>query len=566
MFWLIFIQSSAADNLQKVILKNTDGDGCSSGSVLGGTCVCDTANGWAGTGGSSSCTNCWSQSLVVSADQCVSCNTKYGMTTGMVFSSASYVPYKCWADRANGYVGHVVSATEFDASYPLTQCWNKQLVQDDMFYVCITCNPKYSVTAGMIFNNSATYHCSIDTANGYIGQISNDYMFVDNIRPVLCWTSQQVVSSDGLKCISCNEKYSETAGLIYESSASYKCSIDRKNGYVGFILNASSFDGSYPLKNCWINQLVQDDMFFVCIICNKKYNVVAGLIFNESATYHCSIDGANGYIGQIADDYTFSTGGTPVCCWASKLVLSSDGNSCVSCNIKYKVSDGLLFDSSAEFHCIPDNVNGFVAVIFNQYSFSKILVNCWSTNQVVVNNECTSCYTISPGYVYDSQTYIKTKVGQCICGSIYITISGSPFTCSCDHSQNFVGIAGQCTECNTTNAKVVIVNEQYVCGCQSGFSMSNNICIKISESTTSKSVVAIAVAVPVAFVIAVSIFFIICCCFRRKKQEKEQIIEPMIVAYVPAVQILQDSSSVLMNQERGINQVFGNVKKTDSIQ
>ncbi|CAL6067377.1 Hypothetical_protein [Hexamita inflata] len=293
-------------------------------------CAIDTIKGYAGTIKDDSTfiddgtpQLCWNSDETLGkvpntdGTLCVTCNEQYNVYKGMKYSNTA--KYHCIIDTENGYVGIMHDDSTFQYDHQLQLCWNqdetKGLVQDSSNTVCKTCNDKYDVIIGLVYSNSASYYCAIDEDNGYIGLVGEKQLY---IQPQLCWNKDEILglvqNSDFTSCISCADKYQITQfgsndGIVYSNTAQYHCDIDITNGYVGNIKDESSFeDAKYPVL-CWSDegQFVQDLNRKMCVKCNEKYNVKAGMKYSNTATYHCIIDTENGYVGKILTESTFET-------------------------------------------------------------------------------------------------------------------------------------------------------------------------------------------------------------------------------------------------------------------
>ncbi|CAL6071023.1 Hypothetical_protein [Hexamita inflata] len=322
----------------------------------------------------------------------------------------------------------------------------------------------------------------------------------------------------------------------------------------------------FKCTTCYTNTMVSDGVGG-CTACLVMYGVDNGVEFDNNAPLKCAIRHDFGFAGQIKDRTTFSATYPFLDCWGTQRVVSADGLTCVSCNQKYGLSTGLVFNATAyQYHCSPDAANGLIGVIDNDHILSQPLVNCWLTSQVVKNNQCVECNTINKSYVFDTLTYSKNAIGQCreFCDEIKTTQNpDAPLTCMCNYKNDLVslgegqecfnckqinahafplsghinikytcqcnGLSGYgvlktgdktCSNCNQNDKIASLQNDNYVCvSCDTGYIQNNNQCVK--EVQTRKSIVTIAVAVPVSIVvIVVIIIFLIWLCKKQKKENK----------------------------------------------
>ncbi|CAL5975420.1 Hypothetical_protein [Hexamita inflata] len=309
-------------------------------------CSADTENGYAGQIKSESTTDltsCWEQQRVVKFDglSCVNCSAKYSVSSGMIFDK--YATFKCLPDTENGYARKIKDATTFISEYPLSHCWNSKQVVNIEGGSCQTCNNKYILQDGMIYDEKSKFKCSPDSDKGYIA-INQE---TSTISLTSCWDQQKVVDIEHQKCVSCNEQYQVQQGLQYNSKYKFNCQVDISKGYAGNIETTKLISTIYPLKNCWSSQQVVSQDGLICNQCNIKYGVQSGLLFNDNAQLKCQLDTEHGYAGLINDskaDITF--------CWSQQKVVNHIGSQCITCN-QQAMQFGLIFDATVN-KCICD--------------------------------------------------------------------------------------------------------------------------------------------------------------------------------------------------------------------
>ncbi|CAL6081427.1 VSP [Hexamita inflata] len=468
----------------QIVRKNTDSDGCKTGSVADGNCACDTENGFAGPGLGQPCENCWKLSgdykdmKVVSSDgqQCVTCSTKYGQS--LAFNK--YAPYKCAADLSKGpkavniddkgsvTVTDCAEAVTQDGStcatcadryssqlvvynstllkcsgdltkgiavdinlatdeyiYPITKCWDQQQIVTKNGKSCETCSTRFKDTNGLLVFNSSTNKCSGNLLKGVAVEFSSTY---DIKYPITkCWetpSGAQVVSHDGFSCQSCDEKYETTDQLVFNQNAPFHCTGDLEKGIA---LKLDAQGQKLNIDACWAKdpKLVVSTTYDECISCNDKYQSNGLVVNTDNSPYYCSGDPLQGVAVQF--DKNGVVPQSLLFCWqqSPKFVVSSNGQTCESCDTRFGGNNQLVFNNDAPLKCSGDLSKGYAVIIsesgMNTLSFQR----CWDKQKVVSANFKT-CETCNQRYTTDTVTY-----------SILVFNNDADFKCSGDLTDGY---------------------------------------------------------------------------------------------------------------------------------
>ncbi|CAL6017582.1 Growth_factor receptor cysteine-rich domain superfamily [Hexamita inflata] len=197
-------------------------------------------------------------------------------------------------------------------------------------------------------------------------------------------------------------------------------------------------------------------------------------------------------------------------------VVSVDGYSCVYCKAKYNVDKGVVFDSATTYRCQIDYKGGFVGEIDSETSFKTKPISCWDAEQVVNNNECQSCT-----FNYESDGLI-------------FNIS-APLKCSPDSQSGYAGKLISAIEidhqfpityCWATQ-QVVSADQTQCVTCDPSMKFSAGQCV---QKGNNKSVIAIAICVPLAVIIILTVSIAIW----KKNQKKNA--QPVQTVPIPAVE------------------------------
>ncbi|CAL5996349.1 proprotein_convertase subtilisin/kexin type 5-like [Hexamita inflata] len=430
-------------------------DSCSDSSQYGAGaiydgvsgCICDNDSGFAGTCtklGTAACTNCYANSQVVSSNACVSCQVKFSASIGnnmLIYSDLT--PSRCICNPTFGFSG----------SGPLgctNSCYDIGLMVSDDSVSCILCDQKYSKT-GLVFNPVATSRCICNPNGEFSGSSSAGCT-------VSCYQQNEVVSSDGLTCQKCVDRFSTAANKNNLVFATDKCICDPDGEFAGSSSGCS--------VSCYIiDKLVSSDGL-TCVDCSVKYAAAdnaANLIYDALAPKRCKCDHALGFAG----DYT----GCSTDCFQANNVVKEDGTECQFCSEKY--GDGFDFDSSKQNKCSCDTVNGWAG--------TNTCTDC-TAKQMVVSDNAEKCVSCSTKYqtLTNSQYIGFLQTGVCGCDQYYgyagTILAPSGCNISCFTLGQIPSVDGtECKECSQIYFNSEFRQNKCVCG--PGFAGINSICV-----------------------------------------------------------------------------------------
>ncbi|CAL6114581.1 Hypothetical_protein [Hexamita inflata] len=385
------------------------------GSIWDGVsgCICDNANGYAGSP-NSSCVCCIDIHMIISQDNmsCISCESQFGF--GSIFSPTGSSIGTCKCDKWEGFIG--------DTNTICTRCWDIFKIVSPDGMQCVTCEQEFGV--GTIFS---LHQCECDNIQGFAGQPPNDLC-------MNCWAVGKEIQ--GTICVSCagNQVLQE-----------HQC------------------------KDCPVNTVPSQDQLS-CVTKGYTSNEDCMLLFNQGSIWDgatgCKCDNDLGFVGPpnticidcwklgqevSGNSCAFCTGNKilleKVCqeCPANK-VVSPDMLSCVPCYVKY--GPGSIFVNIGNCNC--DNANGYSGINNND------CVDCWRQGKIVINNQCSPC---DPDKIFQNGLCINCPYGllpdqdlrSCISCNMKFGV-GSIFQndqCSCDNANDFASLSNNqaCVDC-----------------------------------------------------------------------------------------------------------------------
>ncbi|CAL5976918.1 Hypothetical_protein [Hexamita inflata] len=383
----------------------------------GSTCICDNTLGLAVADNGIECVRCWDNQTVISvADntKCVPCKHNY-LLGNTVYTESNL--WRCQVDYDKGYVGKVISASEYDSNYPPILCVEQQLIQSEDKLKCITCWEKFPQYPKYTIFNFNQYGCIGNVSSGYTGAINYPQFPVTNCTLTNEIPDIQVRYADffmGSVCISCPQMLRVTTGVIIDINTLYTCVVDFKRGWAGKMQSSRRFDPAFPLVNCWDSQSVMSEDGFSCVSCTSRYSQLSNdnVVFNSSARYGCAPNKKQGYAGQISSLTGFSSQKPLQKCWDSSLVISQDGYECVTCSQFYQQVDSAV-KYIGNGKCQVNYDNGFAGEINDDGAVVKPIVNCQIPRLLSSDKSaCISCnqlYQVANGLIFDASAQYKCK-------------------------------------------------------------------------------------------------------------------------------------------------------------
>ncbi|CAL6033372.1 Cysteine-rich_membrane protein 1 [Hexamita inflata] len=451
----------SSDKLSCVTCSSRYGDGSIYSSS--GTCVCDTANGFAGAT-NSVCTDCWRKGQAVSGTSCAICSGTTVLQSGTCAECpANFVPS---VDKQS----------------------------------CVSCQQKYS--QGSIY--SAVGTCVCDSSNGFAGTSNSicSYCWVlgKTISGSLCascpgttvlqsGTCQEcpanlVPSADKLSCVSCASRYGEASTFVsyglcrctafgFAGSDNSVCSDCLRMGQMISGSTCSSCSGTQVLQSgvcaeCPANFVPSADKLS-CVSCSQRY----GDGSSYSAVGTCVCDSSNGFTAASSNSICTdcwrqgkAVSGTACASCASPLVLqqgacsqcsndlvpSADGLSCVTCSSRY--GSGSAFESFGNCRCSASGFAGNdnticvdclrIGTFVSGAAGSTICAACSGTT-VLQSGACAEC---PANFVPSADKLSCVTCVTCVSlygpGSSYSAIN----TCVCQVSEGFGGAVNSiCEDC-----------------------------------------------------------------------------------------------------------------------
>ncbi|CAL6114582.1 Growth_factor receptor cysteine-rich domain superfamily [Hexamita inflata] len=417
----------SADKLSCVTCSSRYGDGSIYQSS--GTCVCDTANGFAGAT-NSVCTDCWRKGQAVSGTSCAAC------------SGTQVLQYGACQECPANFVPSV----------------DKQS--------CISCSQRYS--QGSVYSTINT--CLCDSSNGFSGTSNSicSYCWVlgKTISGSSCascsgttvlqsGTCQEcainlIPSADKQSCITCVSRFGP--GSIYSNFGTCVC--DTANGYAG---NSNSVCADC-LRIGQSNSLCQG----VQITCssNEIWSVQAKACICNAQLGYAGVSGACYCDRQLG--FAPSTNGNCENCWSkSQQALPNGCQPCATTEV---------FSTSSKT-CVCDSSLGYTGVSGGCYCNFGI-----GLTQIIDNNGVKSCgCNQNTGHVLDassstlsckcdSSTGHSGQPGACFCNQQTGNF-GYPGNCQCNYNLQFVGSPGSCMNCSALNARASQFNGKDFCQC-----------------------------------------------------------------------------------------------------
>ncbi|CAL6063690.1 Conserved_hypothetical protein [Hexamita inflata] len=382
----------SADKLSCVTCSSRYGDGSIYSSS--GTCVCDTANGFAGAT-NSVCTDCWRKGQAVSGTSCAACSGTQVLQSGSCAECpANFVPS---VDKQS----------------------------------CVSCSQRYG--QGSIY--SAVGTCICDSSNGFSGASNSicSYCWVlgKTISGTSCascsgtqvlqsGTCQEcptnlVPSADKLSCVSCASRYGEASTFVsfglcrctafgFAGSDNSVCSDCLRMGQMISGATCSSCSGTQVLQSgvcqeCPANFVPSADKVS-CVACSSKFG--EGSVFFSTGICRCSdVLGFGGNDNEICSDCwrqgksVSGAAGATACAACSgtqvlqagacadcpaNLVQSADKLSCVSCASRY--GEASTFVSYGLCRCTAFGFAG---------SDNSVCSDCLRMGQMISGATCSSC-------------------------------------------------------------------------------------------------------------------------------------------------------------------------------
>ncbi|CAL6033378.1 Cysteine-rich_membrane protein 1 [Hexamita inflata] len=448
----------SADKLSCVTCSSRYGDGSIYSSS--GTCVCDTANGFAGAT-NSVCTDCWRKGQAVSGTSCAVCSGTQVLQSGSCAECpANFVPS---ADKQS----------------------------------CISCSQRYG--QGSIYSTINT--CVCDSSNGFAGSSNSicSYCWVlgktisgsscascPGTQVLQSGTCQEcpinlVPSADKLSCVSCASRYGEASTFIsfglcrctafgFAGSDNSVCSDCLRMGQMISGATCSSCPGTQVLQagvcaECPTNFVPSADKLS-CISCSQRY----GDGSSYSAVDKCICDTTTGFTALTQNSICTdcwrqgkAVSGNSCASCASPLVLqqgacsqcsndlvpSADGLSCVTCSSRY--GSGSAFESFGTCRC---SASGFAG------NDNTICVDCLRVNKFVSGTAgsticaaCSGTTVLQSGACAECPANFVPSADKLSCvtcvslygpGSSYSAIN----TCVCQVSEGFGGADNSiCEDC-----------------------------------------------------------------------------------------------------------------------
>ncbi|CAL6090754.1 Conserved_hypothetical protein [Hexamita inflata] len=444
-----FENNGVCAKIQQKRVSCSDPSQYGAGAISDGAsgCICDNDSGFAGTcttPGTVACTNCFANSQVVSSNACVSCQVKYPLSAGnnmLIYSDLT--PSRCICNPTFGFSG----------SSPLgctKSCYDSGLMVSADSVSCISCDEKYSKT-GLVFNPVATSRCICNPNGEFSGSSSVGCT-------VSCFSINEVVSSDGLTCQKCVDRFSTAANKNNLVFATDKCICNPDGEFAGSSSGCS--------VSCYsIDKLVSSDGL-TCVECSLKYAAVdnaANLIYDALAIQRCKCDQVSGFAG----DYT----GCSTDCFQANNVVKEDGTECQFCQDKF--GDGFVFDSTKQNKCSCDAANGWAG--------TNTCIDCTAKLMVVSDNgeKCISCST-KYQTLANSQYIGFLQTGVCGCDQYYgyagTILAPSGCNQNCFSLGQIPSVDGtECKECNQIYFNSEFRQNKCVCG--PGFAGINSICV-----------------------------------------------------------------------------------------
>ncbi|CAL6114972.1 putative [Hexamita inflata] len=434
----------SADKLSCVTCSSRYGDGSIYSSS--GTCVCDTANGFAGAT-NSVCTDCWRKDQAVSGPSCAACSGTQVLQSGLCAECpTNFVPstdklscISCAQRYGQGSIYSTINTCVCDQSKGFAGSSNS---------IC-----SYCWVLGKTISGSSCAQCPGTTVLqlGSCAECPNDL----------------VPSADELSCVSCASRYGEASTFVsfglcrctavgFAGSDNSVCSDCLRMGQMISGATCSSCSGTTVLQSgvcaeCPASFVPSADKLS-CISCSQRY----GDGSTYSAVDTCICDTTTGFTAASSNSICAdcwrqgkTVSGTACASCAHPLVLqqgacsqcsndlvpSADGLSCVTCSSRYGSGSALL-----SFGTCRCSASGFAG------NDNTICVDCIRVNKFVSGTDgsttcesCTGTQVLQSGTCQECPTNFVPSADKLSCvtcmslygqGSSYSTINTCVFQVS----------------------------------------------------------------------------------------------------------------------------------------
>ncbi|CAL6024148.1 Cysteine-rich_membrane protein 1 [Hexamita inflata] len=435
----------SVDKLSCVTCSSRYGDGSIYSSS--GTCVCDTANGFAGAT-NSVCTDCWRKGQAISGTSCAVCSGTTVLQSGVCSEcSTNFVPsldkqscISCSQRFGQGSIYSAVGTCICDSSSGFAGTSNS---------VC-----SYCWVLGKTISGSSCAACSGTTVlqSGTCQECPNDL----------------VPSADKLSCVSCASRYGEASTFVsfglcrctafgFAGSDNSVCSDCLRMGQMISGASCQSCSGTQVLQagvcaECPTNFVPSADKLS-CISCSQRY----GDGSSYSAVDTCICDTTTGFTALTQNSICTD-------CWRQGKTVS--GNSCASCALPLVLQQGACAQCSNDLVPSADGLS--CVTCSSRYGSGSAFLsfgNCRCSASGFAGNDNTVCVDC-------------LRVGKFVSGA-----AGSTSCAFCSGTQ--VLQAGACAECPTdfvpSADKLSCVSCMSLYGPGSSYSTINTCVCRVSE-------------------------------------------------------------------------------------